>query len=67
MERKYGVSPLFCALKPALMLETFDLADRVNAKAKAKKIVVQFLDPVLLGQNGDRKGYSEQAVEGLSG
>lgn len=62
MERKYGVSPLFCALKPALMLETFDLADRVNAKAKAKKIVVQFLDPVLLGPNGDRKGYSEQAV-----
>lgn len=62
MERKYGVSPLFCALKPALMLETFDLADRVNTKAKAKKIVVQFLDPVLLGQNGDRKGYSEQAV-----
>ena len=62
MERKYGVSPLFCALKPALMLETFDLADRVNAKAKAKKIVVQFLDPVLLGPNGDRKGYSGQAV-----
>lgn len=62
MEHKYGVSPLFCALKPALMLETFDLADRVNAKAKAKKIVVQFLDPVLLGPNGDRKGYSEQAV-----
>lgn len=62
MERKYGVSPLFCALKPALMLETFDLADRVNAKAKAKKIIVQFLDPVLLGPNGDRKRYSEQAV-----
>lgn len=61
MGKKYGVSPLFRALKPALMLETFDLADRVNAKAKAKKIIWQQLDPVLLGLNGDKKAFTQQA------
>lgn len=60
MGKKYGVSPLFRALKPALMLETFDTADRVNAKAKAKKIIWQQLDPALLGPNGDKKGFAEQ-------
>lgn len=40
--RKYGVSPFLRALKPALMLETFDTADRTNAKARNKKIIVQY-------------------------
>ena len=62
MEQKYGVSPLFRALKSAMMLETFDLADRVNAKAKAKKIIHQQLDPALMGSNLDKKGYAEQAA-----
>lgn len=61
MGQKYGVSPLFRALKPALMLETFDLADRVNAKARAKKIIWQQLDPVLMGPNGDKTGFTQQA------
>ena len=62
MGQKYGVSPLFRALRPALMLETFDTADRVNAKAKAKKIIWQQLDPSLMGPNLDKKGYAEQAT-----
>ena len=62
MGQKYGVSPLFRALRPALMLETFDIADRVNAKAKAKKIIWQQLDPALMGPNQDKKGYAEQAT-----
>ena len=62
MGQKYGVSPLFRALRPALMLETFDTADRVNAKAKAKKIIWQQLDPDLMGPNKDKKGYAEQAT-----
>lgn len=62
MGKKYGVSPLFRALKPALMLETFDTADRVNAKAKAKKIIWQQLDPALMGPNSDKKGFAEQAT-----
>ena len=62
MGQKYGVSPLFRALRPALMLETFDTSDRVNAKAKAKKIIWQQLDPALMGPNQDKKGYAEQAT-----
>lgn len=62
MGQKYGVSPLFRALRPALMLETFDTSDRVNAKAKAKKIIWQQLDPELMGQNKDKKGFSEQVT-----
>lgn len=62
MGQKYGVSPLFRALRPALMLETFDISDRVNAKAKAKKIIWQQLDPELMGPNKDKKGFSEQVT-----
>lgn len=58
--RKYGLSPFVRALSPALMLETFDNADSVNAKARKKKIIVQTLRKELLGPNMDRKGYSEQ-------
>ena len=62
MGQKYGVSPLFRALRPALMLETFDTSDRVNAKAKAKKIIWQQLDPESMGPNKDKKGFSEQVT-----
>ncbi len=62
MGQKYGVSPLFRALRPALMLETFDISDRVNAKAKAKKIILQQLDPALMGPNNDKKGFAEQVT-----
>lgn len=58
--RKYGVSPFFRALAPALMLETFDAADRTNAKVRAKKILVQRLRKELMGTNYDRKGFQEQ-------
>lgn len=37
------------------MLETFDTSDRVNAKAKAKKIIWQQLDPALMGPNNDKR------------
>lgn len=59
--RRYGVTPIFRALYPALMLEQFDDTDRINAKSKAKKIIVQLLNEKLLGDNGDRDSYEEQA------
>ena len=43
MNRKYGLTPVFKALKPNLMLDTFDEADKINTKAKAKKIIHQVL------------------------
>lgn len=61
LNRKYGVSPIFRALKPALMLETFDSSDRTNAKAKAKKIINQRLRKELMGPQYDRNGYTQMA------
>ena len=40
---KYGLTPIFRALPSTLMLKTFEDADRVTAKANAKKIVFQKL------------------------
>ncbi len=37
MGRTYGVSPVFKALKPKIMLDTFDKSDSTNSKVKAKK------------------------------
>jgi len=61
MNRKYGLTPIFRALKPALMLETFDHTDLVNSKAKGKKIIFQKLRKELMGDNGDKKGFEEMA------
>lgn len=55
-------SPFLRALKPALMLETFDTADRTNAKARNKKIIVQYLNEKILGSNCERNGYAQQLV-----
>lgn len=61
MNRKYGVSPIFRALESLSMLETFDNADRVNSKAKAKKIIHQKLRKEVLGQDYTKKGFEEMA------
>lgn len=61
MNRKYGLTPVFKALKPNLMLDTFDETDKINAKAKAKKIIHQVLREKLLGTEGNRKALEEMA------
>ena len=61
MNRKYGISPVFKALKPKIMLDTFDKTDNVNAKAKAKKIIAQYLKKEGLGQRGEKKGLEDMA------
>lgn len=61
LNRKYGLSSIFKAIKPHLMLETFDTADRTNTKAKAKKIIHQVLRKEIMGQDGDRESYTEMA------
>lgn len=57
--KKYGLTPIFRALYPSLTLEQFDITDNINSKAKAKKIIAQFLDPNLTKDGRD--GYTEQA------
>lgn len=61
MNRKYGLTPVFKAIKPNLMLDTFDKADVVNAKVKAKKIIHQVLRKEVMGQTYEKKGLEEMA------
>ena len=61
LNRKYGVTPFFRALPPTLMLDTFENADRINTKAKAKKIIVQLLNDKLLGEKGDNEAFEQMA------
>lgn len=61
LNRKYGLSPIFRALKPTLMLETFENSDRINSKAKAKKIIFQKLRKEVLGTDYNKKGFEEMA------
>lgn len=53
MNRKYGLTPFFRALKPLLMLYNFENADFVNAKAKAKKVLHQKLRKDLLSEGNE--------------
>ncbi len=61
LNRKYGLTPFFRALYPISMLDTFANADRINTKAKAKKIIVQTLNDKLLGEKGDKEAFEEMA------
>lgn len=59
--RNYGLTPIFKALKPKIMLDTFDKSDAVNAKAKAKKIISQTMRKEVLGQTYEKKGLEDMA------
>ena len=61
LNRKYGLSPIFRAIKPTSMLETFELSDRVTSKANAKKIIFQKLRKEVLGTDYNKKGFEEMA------
>ena len=61
LNRKYGLTPMFRALNPTLMLEIFENTDSINAKSKAKKIIHQVLRKELMGTDGTRKGFEEMA------
>ncbi len=59
LDELYGLSPVFKALKPALMLETIEKADENTIKAKSKKIIHQGLRKELGGSEGNRKAFAE--------
>lgn len=61
LNRKYGISPIFKALKPKIMLDTFDKSDATNAKAKAKKIIAQMMRKETMGQSYEKKGLEDMA------
>ena len=60
--KKYGLSCIFRALYPVMMLEAFDKADRSNALARSKKIIAQLMNKEILGPDFDRDTYDEQAM-----
>ncbi len=59
LNRKYGLSPIFKVLKLVFMLNTFDNSDRINSKAKAKKIIHQKMRKEVMGPNYDKRGFEE--------
>jgi hypothetical protein len=61
MNRKYGLSPIFRTLSSSLILETFDRSDRINARAKAKKIIFLKLHKEILGTDYNRQSFEEMA------
>ena len=61
LNRKYGLSPFFRALKPAIMLDNFGDSDLTNSKAKAKKIIFQKMRADLLDGDTRARAWEEQA------
>lgn len=59
--KRYGLTPIFRALPPTLMLEDFGRADHSTANARAKKIIHQKLHKEVLGEEFNRSGFTEQA------
>lgn len=51
LERKYGVSPITRAYIDLNMLDTFADTDRINSKAKGKKIIHQKMRKEVMGQD----------------
>jgi len=61
LNRRYGLTPIFRSLKPTLMLDTFENTDRINSKAKAKKIIFQKLRKELMGTDWTKDGFEQMA------
>lgn len=59
LERKYGVSPITRAYNDLSMLDTFADTDRVNSKAKGKKIIHQKMRKEVMGQDYNKDFFPE--------
>ena len=61
LNRKYGVSPIFRAYTDLNMLDTFADSDRINSKAKAKKIIHQIMRKECMGTDFNKDFFPEMA------
>lgn len=61
LNRKYGVSPITRAYTDLNMLDTFANTDRVNSKAKGKKIIHQKMRKEVMGSDYNKDFFSEMA------
>ena len=59
LNRKYGVSPITRAYTDLNMLDTFADTDRVNSKAKGKKIIHQKMRKEVMGQDYNKDFFPE--------
>ena len=59
LNRKYGVSPIARAYTDLNMLDTFADTDRINSKAKGKKIIHQKMRKEVMGQDYDKDYFAE--------
>jgi len=59
LNRKYGVSPILRAYTDLSMLDTFADADRINSKAKAKKIIHQKMRKETMGKDYNKDFFPE--------
>lgn len=59
--RRFGVSPLFKALKSSIVIDNLIKADISSSKSRSKIIIFQKLSDKLLG-DGDRRGFAEQQL-----
>ena len=59
LNRKYGVSPIARAYTDLNMLDTFADTDRINSKAKGKKIIHQKMRKEVMGKDYDKDYFAE--------
>ena len=59
LNRKYGVSPIARAYTDLNMLDTFADTDRINSKAKGKKIIHQKMRKEVMGQDYNKDFFPE--------
>lgn len=57
----YGLTPIFKALKPALLLESIENADETIVKVRSKKIVHQKLRKEIAGTDYEKKSLDEMS------
>lgn len=61
LNRKYGVSPITRAYNDLNMLDTFADTDRINSKAKGKKIIHQKMRKEVMGQDYNKDFFAEMS------
>lgn len=61
LNRRYGLSPIFRAWLDLAMLDTLENTDKINAKAKGKKIIWQKMRKETMGADYKKQWYPELA------
>lgn len=57
----YGLSPIFKALKPAIVVNNIEVSDDSTVKARGKKIIHQKLRKEVAGTDYNKQAYNEMA------